>query len=112
MLDDLRWCFNTPANTVIEFVLFRLDVPEFYSNLLNDIDLHSVKTTITAAGLTLDVLAGLSSEGRHLQEHGTGQGTIEAPIDWVPVEDMVISATRVTSSQPAQVPSGNGKPVP
>ena len=43
MLDDLRWCFNTPANTVIEFVLFRLDVPEFYSNLLNAIDPHSVK---------------------------------------------------------------------
>ena len=24
LLDDLRWCFDTPANTVIELALFRL----------------------------------------------------------------------------------------
>ena len=27
LLDDLRWCFDTPANTVIELALFRLGVP-------------------------------------------------------------------------------------
>ena len=42
LLDDLRWCFDTPANTAIALALFRLEVPEFYSNFLNDIDLHSV----------------------------------------------------------------------
>ena len=42
LLDDLRWCFDTPANTAIALALFHLEVPEFYSNFLNDIDLHSV----------------------------------------------------------------------
>ena len=49
LLDDLRLCFGTPANTVIELALFRLGVPELYCNFLNDIDLHSVKSTVTAA---------------------------------------------------------------
>ena len=30
LLDDLRWCFDTPANTVIELALFHLGIPEFY----------------------------------------------------------------------------------
>ena len=30
LLDDLRWCFDTPANTMIELALLRLGVPEFY----------------------------------------------------------------------------------
>ena len=33
MLDDIRWCFDTPANTVVELALYRLGVPEFYGNL-------------------------------------------------------------------------------
>ena len=91
LLDDLRWCFDTPANTVIELALFRLGVSEFYCNFLNDIDLHSVKSTITAAGITLDILLAVGVEGTHRQEHGTGQGANEGPLNWVPVADMVIS---------------------
>ena len=92
--------------------LFRLGVPEFYSNFLTDIDLHSVKSTITAAGITLDVLLSTGAEGTHHQEHGTGQGTIEGPLNWVPVADMVISVAQATSTQPVQVPTGDGKPTP
>jgi len=73
LLDDLRWCFDTPANTVIELALFRLGVPEFYCNFLNGIDLHSVKSTITAAGITLDILLAMGAEGTHRQKN-TGQG--------------------------------------
>ena len=112
LLDDLRWCFDTPANTVIELALFRLGVPEFYSNFLNDSNLHSVKSTITAAGITLDVLLSMGAEGTRRQEHGTGQGTIEGPLNWVPVADMVISVARAASTQPVQVPTGEGKPTP
>ena len=112
LLDDLRWCFDTPANTVIELALFRLGVPEFYCNFLNDIDLHSVKSTITAAGFTLDILLAMGAEGTHRQEHGTGQGTTEGPLNWIPVADMVISVARAASTQPVQVPSGNGTPTP
>lgn len=77
MLDDLGWCFDTPANTVIELALMRLNVPEFHGNFLNGIDAHSAKTTITAAGLTVDLLIAKNEEGIHLQEHGTGQGTMK-----------------------------------
>ena len=35
----------------------KVGVPEFYGNLLSDIALHSVKTTTTASGLTLDLLS-------------------------------------------------------
>ena len=111
MLDDLRWCFDTPANTVVELALYRLGVPEFYGNLLSDIDLHSVKTTITASGLTLDLLSRVGEEGTHRHEHGTGQGTIEGPLNWVPVADMVISVARASSTQPVLVPTGDGTPV-
>ena len=96
LLHDLRWCFDTPANTVIELALFRLRVPEFYCNFLNDIDLHSVKSTMTAAGVTLGILLAMGGEGTHRQEHGTGQGTTEVPLNWVPVADMVISVARGT----------------
>ena len=104
LLDDLRWCFATPANTVIELALFRLGVPGFYCNVLNDIDLHSVKSTIAAAGITLDILLAMGAEGTHRQEHGTGQGTNEGPINWVPVADMVISVARAASTQSWQKP--------
>ena len=96
LLDELRWCFDTPANTVIELALFRLGVPEFYCNFLNGIDLHSVKSTITAAGITLNILLAMGAEGTHRQEHRTGQGTTEGPLNWVPVAGMVISVARAT----------------
>ena len=65
LLDDLRWCFDTPAKTVIELTLFRLGVPKFYCNFLNDTDLHPVKSTITAAGITLGILLAMGAEGTH-----------------------------------------------
>ena len=112
LLDYLRWCFDTSADTAIELALFRLGVPEFYSNFLNDIDLHSVKSTITAAGINLDILLTMGAEGTHRQEHGAGQGTNEGPLNWVPVADMVLSVAWAASTQPVQVPTGDGKPTP
>ena len=91
--------------------MYRLGVPEFYGNILSDIDLHSVKTTITASGLTLDLLSRVGEEGTHRQEHGTEQGTIEGPLNWVPVADMVISVARASSTQPVLVPICDGTPV-
>ena len=92
LLDDLRSCFDTPANTAIELALFRFGVPELYCNFLNGIDLHPVKSTITeAAGITLDIFLAMGAEGTHRQERGTGQGTNEGPLNWVPVADMAIS---------------------
>ena len=32
----------------------------------------------------------MGAEGTHRQEHGTGQGTTEGPLNWVPVAGMVI----------------------
>ena len=105
LLDDFRWCFDTTANIVIELALFRLGIPKFYSNFLNGIGLHSVKSTITADGITLDSLLAMGAEGTHRQEHGTGQGTNEGPLNWVPVADMAISVARAASTQPVQVPT-------
>ena len=71
-----------------------------------------MKSTITAAGITLDIILAMGTEGTHRQEHGTGQGTNEGPFNWVPVAGMVISVARAASTQPAQVPTGDGKPTP
>ena len=62
LLDDLKWCFDTPANAGIELSLVRLGVPAFYGTMLNDIDMHSVKSTVTAAGLTLDLTSHLGCQ--------------------------------------------------
>ena len=78
-LDDLKWCFDMPPQVVIELALLRLAVPEFYNNMLDDIDVHTAKTTITAAGITADLLCETLGGGIHRQEHGTGQGTIDGP---------------------------------
>jgi hypothetical protein len=53
------------------FSLFSL----FYHNMLDDIGVHTAKTTHTAAGITADLLKGMFEGGIHRQEHGTGQGT-------------------------------------
>ena len=65
LLDDLQRCFDTPANTVIELALMRLGVPAFYVTMLNDIDMHSVKSTVTAAGRTLDLASHLGCQRVH-----------------------------------------------
>ena len=78
LLDDLRWCFDTPANTVIELALLRLGVPEFYSNFLNDIDLHSVKSTITADGITLHIFLAMGAEGTHDRSTGRAKAPTRA----------------------------------
>ena len=49
LLGDLKWCFDTPARTIVELALMRLGVPSYYYEMLEDIDLHSAKTTVTAA---------------------------------------------------------------
>ena len=48
----------------------RLGVPSYYYEMLEDIDLHSAKTTVTAAGLTCDLVEG--ADAVHKQLHGTG----------------------------------------
>ena len=45
-LDDLKWCFDMPAQVVIELALLRLGVPDFYNAMLDDIEVHNAKTTI------------------------------------------------------------------
>ena len=72
-LDDLKWCFDMPAQVVKELALLRLAVPDFYHSMLDDIDVHTAKTTIKAAGITADLLQKALGGGIHRQEHGTGQ---------------------------------------
>ena len=111
LLDGLKWCFDTPANAVIELALMRLGVPAFYVTMLNDIDMHSVKSTVTAAGLTVDLASHLGCQGVHRQLHGTGQGTVEGPLNWLPVADIVIAVARAASTNPVTMPTGGGAPV-
>ena len=67
--------------------------------MLNDTDMHSVKSTVTAAGLTLGRLAShLECQGGHRQLHGTGQGTAEGPLDWPPVAGIAIAVARAAST--------------
>ena len=104
MIDDLKWCFDIPAQVVIELALLRLAVPGFYHNMLDDIDGHATKTTITAAGITADLLKNVLEGGIHRQKHGTGQGTIDGPQKWIAVADMVISVARAASTAPVTLP--------
>ena len=103
-LGDLKWCFDMPAQVIIELALLRLSVPDFYHNMLDAIDVHTAKTTITAAGITADLLKDMPGGGIHRQEHGTGQGTIDGPQKWIAVADMVISVARATSTAPVALP--------
>ena len=64
--------------------------------MLDDIDVHTAKTTITAAGITADLLRDVLGGGIHRQEHGTGQDTIDGPQKWIAVADMVISASGIS----------------
>ena len=72
LLGDLKWCFDTPASTVIKMGLMRLGVPDFYTNLLRDIDVHIVRSTITARGTTGVGIAGLihTAAARHGPRYG------------------------------------------
>ena len=103
-LDDLKWCFDMPAQVVVELALLRLAVPEFYNHMLGDIDVHTTKTTITAAVITADLLRETLGGGIHRQEHGTGQGTIDGPQKWIAVADIVISVARAASTAPVTLP--------
>ena len=68
--------------------------------MLDDIGVHTAKTTITAAGITADLLRDMFGGGTHRQQHGTGQGTIDGPQKWIAVADMVISVARAASTAP------------
>ena len=111
LLGDLNWCFDTPANAAIELALMRLGVPAFYVTMLNDIDMHSAKSTVTAAGLTLELASHLDCRGVHRQLHGTGRCTVEGPLNWPPVADIVIAVARAASTDPATMPTSDGAPV-
>ena len=110
LLDDLKWCFDTPANPAIELALMRLGGPAFYATILNDVDMHSAKSTVTAAGLTLDLAGHLGCQGAHRQLNGTGQGTVEGPLNWLPVAEIVIAVARAASTHPVDMPTGGGAP--
>ena len=88
-----------------------LGVPAFYATMLNDIDMHSAKSTVTAAGLTLDLASHLGCQGVHRQLHGTGQGTAERPLNCPPVAVIVIAVARAASTNPVTMPTGGGAPV-
>ena len=110
-LDDLKWCFDMPAQVVIELALLRLAVPDFYNNMLDDIDVHTAETTITAAGITAGLLRDMFGGGIHRQEHGTGQGTTDGPQTWIAVADMVISVAQAASTAPVTLPVDADKAV-
>ena len=77
----------------------------FYANLMADLDVHMVRSTVTASGTTVG-LAGLY----HRQLHGTGQGAVEGPVNWIPIADiLVIAVVRRRSKQPVALPMGDGK---
>ena len=71
---------------------------------MSDIDVHIVRSTVISCETTVDV-AGLF----HRQLHGTGQGTTEGPINWIPVADIVILVARQRSRQPIALPTGAGR---
>ena len=76
----------------------------FYTNLLRDTDVNVVRSTVTAHGTTVGI-AGMT----HRQRHGTGQGTVEGPINWVLTADIGIAIARQRSSQPVSMPKGTGR---
>ena len=82
----------------------RLGVPAFYANLMTDLDVYVVRSTVTASGTTVG-LAGLY----HRQLHGTWQGTVEGPANWIPIADIVIAVVRRRSKPPVALPTGDGK---
>jgi hypothetical protein len=110
LLDDLKWCFVTPARTIVELALMRLGVPSYYYEMLEDIDLHSAKATVTAAGLTCDLVDGAG--GVHKQLHDTGQDTVEGPLTWIAIADIAIAVAAAASTQPVMVPAPPNGPVP
>jgi hypothetical protein len=93
-----------PAQVVIQLALLRLGVPGFYNAMLGDIEVHNTKTTITAAGITADLLRGDPDGGIHRQEHGTGQGTTEGPQKWIAVADIAIAVARSACTSPVALP--------
>ena len=77
ILDDLKWCFDTPASTVVELALKRLGILAFYANLLDDISVHAVRSTIAASGAMVDIAQCVHRphmvRGRALsKDHSTG----------------------------------------
>ena len=104
LLDDLKWCFGTSTQTVVKLALMRLGVPAFYASMLSDTDVHCARSTVTAHGTTIDI-----AEMVHRQLHGTGQGTVEGPINWISVAGMIIAIARQRSTQPVTMPTGTGR---
>ena len=66
---------------------------------------------VTAADLTLDLASHLGCQGVNRQLHGTGQGTVEGLLNWLPVADIVIAVARAASTKPVTMPTGDGAPV-
>ena len=73
--------------------------------------MHSAKSTVTAAGLTLDLASHLGCQGVHRQLHGTGQGTVEGPLNWLPVADIAIAVAQAANTNLVTMLTGGGAPV-
>jgi hypothetical protein len=107
LLDDPKWCFDTPASTVLELGLMRLGVPVFFANLMADLGVHMVRSAVTASGTTVG-LAGLF----HRQLHGTGQGAVKGPINWIPIADIAICHCGWQAAQSGGVHLAEKNPTP
>ena len=103
ILDDLKWCFDTPASTVVELALKRLGILAFYANLLNDISVHAVRSTIAASGAMVDI-----AQFVHRQHMARGRALSKDHSTEFLVADITISVAKSSSTQPVVMPTGAG----
>ena len=93
LLDDLKWCLDTPANPVVELALMRLGVPAFYATMRNDIDMHTppsprspppVSPSTSQITLAAQVLAGNCTALARARSRGrsTGSRSLTSPSRW------------------------------
>ena len=61
--------------------------------------------------MCLDLASHFCCQGVHRQLHGTGQGTVEGALNWLPVGDIAIAVARAASTNPVIMPTGGGAPV-
>ena len=81
-----------------------MEYRRFYANLMSGIGVYIARSAVAASGTTVG-LTGLY----HRQLHSTGQGTVEGPINWIPIAGIVMSVVRQRSKQPVALPTGDGK---
>ena len=112
LLGDLKWCFDTLANPVIELALMRLGAPAFYATMPNDIALRQVHGHCRRSHSRCRWASRLPrrspAAARHRSGHDRGAAQL-APC--LPVADIVIAAARAASTNPVAMPTSGGAPV-